>query len=88
MAAGDIGRALGTPPSTMSASFNILSQAGLVTSRRVSRSIIYAVNYGGMTDLLSFLMEDCCAGDPQICAPLATPRAMPQVEAINAGLGG
>jgi ArsR family transcriptional regulator len=70
MAAGDIGRALETPPSTMSASFNVLSQAGLVTSRRLSRSIIYAANYDGMTELLSFLMEDCCAGSPQICAPL------------------
>lgn len=71
MAAGDIGRALETLPSTMSASFNVLSQAGLVTSRRVSRSIIYSANYDGMTELLSFLMEDCCAGNPQICAPLA-----------------
>ena len=71
MAAGHIGRALATPPSTMSASFKVLNQAGLVTSRRVSRSIIYSANYDGMTELLSFLMEDCCAGNPQICAPLA-----------------
>jgi hypothetical protein len=24
-----------------------------------------------MRDLLGFLMEDCCAGKPEICAPLA-----------------
>jgi ArsR family transcriptional regulator len=24
-----------------------------------------------MSDLLGFLVEDCCAGRPEICAPLA-----------------
>ena len=24
-----------------------------------------------MSALLAFLMEDCCAGSPEICAPLA-----------------
>jgi hypothetical protein len=24
-----------------------------------------------MRELLAFLMEDCCAGRPEICAPLA-----------------
>jgi hypothetical protein len=23
-----------------------------------------------MSDLLAYLMEDCCAGDPSICGPL------------------
>lgn len=70
MAAGEIARALGAPASTMSASFNLLSQAGLITSQRAGRSIIYAANFDGMSDLLAFLMEDCCGGNPQICAPL------------------
>lgn len=42
-----------------------------IASRRDGRSIIYTANYGRMTDLLGFLMEDCCAGKPEICAPLA-----------------
>jgi hypothetical protein len=48
-----------------------MANAGLVTSRRDGRSIIYAADYGGMSQLLAFLMEDCCQGRPEVCAPLA-----------------
>ena len=68
--AGEIARRLGTLPNTLSASLNILSQAGLVASRREGRSIIYTAEYAAMRDLLAFLMEDCCAGAPAVCAPL------------------
>ena len=71
MAAGEIARATGALPNTLSSNLNILSGAGLVTSRRDGRSIIYAAAYERMRELLAFLMEDCCAGKPEICAPLA-----------------
>lgn len=71
MAAGDIARAIGALPNTLSANLNILSHAGLVASRRDGRSIIYSVSFERMSDLLAFLVEDCCAGDRNICAPLA-----------------
>ena len=77
MAAGDIARATGALPNTLSSNLNILSGAGLVTSRRDGRSIIYAAAYGQMRDLLAFLMEDCCAGSPEICAPLAAIASRP-----------
>ncbi|HLI64731.1 MAG TPA: helix-turn-helix transcriptional regulator [Caulobacteraceae bacterium] len=72
MAAGDIARATGSLPNTLSTNLNVLAGAGLATSRREGRSIIYAAGYGRMSALLAFLMEDCCAGAPQICAPLAS----------------
>ncbi len=71
LAAGEIARRLEVLPNTLSASLNILSHAGLVDSRRDGRSIIYTARYDAMRDLLAFLMEDCCAGAPQICGPLA-----------------
>lgn len=71
MAAGDIARKLDTPPNSLSANLNILSHAGLVESHRNGRSIIYSACYEQMTNLLSYLMEDCCNGAPEICAPLA-----------------
>lgn len=37
---------------------------------RDGRSIIYTADYGRMTDLLAFLLEDCCEGSPNVCAPL------------------
>jgi len=70
LAAGEVARRLDMLPNTLSANFNLLGQAGLVTSRREGRSIIYSANYAAMSALLGFLMEDCCGGAPEICAPL------------------
>jgi DNA-binding transcriptional ArsR family regulator len=77
MAAGEIARATGVLPNTLSSNLNILGAAGLVASRRDGRSIIYAAAYDRMRDLLAFLMEDCCAGKPEICAPLAMLASRP-----------
>ena len=71
MAAGDIARATGSLANTLSANLNLLSGAGLVSSRREGRSIIYSAGYDRMSELLAFLMEDCCSANPEICAPLA-----------------
>jgi DNA-binding transcriptional ArsR family regulator len=71
VAAGEIARALNVLPNSLSANLNVLSHAGLIASRRDGRSIIYKADYDAMSGLLGFLMEDCCAGAPQICAPLS-----------------
>lgn len=71
LAAGEIARATGSLANTLSANLNVLASAGLVASRREGRSIIYSAAYDRMRELLAFLMEDCCGGKPEICAPLA-----------------
>lgn len=71
LAAGEIARTLDTPPNTMSAQLLVLANANLIKARRDGRSIIYAVDYSAMSDLLLFLTEDCCNGRPEMCAPLA-----------------
>ncbi|WP_426011317.1 ArsR/SmtB family transcription factor [Caulobacter sp. DWR2-3-1b2] len=70
VSAGEIARQLSMIPNSLSANLNVLSHAGLIVSRRDGRSIIYSAAYGAMTGLLGFLMEDCCGGNPEICAPL------------------
>ena len=70
MAAGDIAREVGALPNTLSSHLTILGHAGLIRSRRDGRSVIYSADYEGMRGLLGFLIEDCCAGRPEICAPL------------------
>jgi len=67
--AGEIARRLDMPPSTLSSHLAILDHAGLTRSRRDGRSIIYTADYGAMQGLLGFLLEDCCGGAPEICAP-------------------
>ena len=71
MAAGEIARATDSLANTLSTNLAILAAAGLVASRRDGRSIIYTAAYDQMRELLAFLMEDCCGGKPEICAPLA-----------------
>lgn len=70
MAAGEIAREIGALPNTLSSHLTILGHAGLIRSRRDGRSIIYSADYERMRDLLGFLVEDCCGGRPEICAPI------------------
>jgi DNA-binding transcriptional ArsR family regulator len=86
MSAGEIARVTGAISSTLSANLAILSRAGLVAARRDGRSIIYTAGYGRMRELLAFLMEDCCAGKPEICAPLSAVVSAPcEVEGRSCG---
>jgi DNA-binding transcriptional ArsR family regulator len=71
LAAGDIARAIAVPQNTMSAHLAILARAGLVMSERKSRSIIYRANLPAFQDLTSFMVEDCCGGRGELCAPVA-----------------
>ena len=69
--AGEIARRLAVLPNSLSTNLNILNHADLVTSRREGRSIIYTARYDEMAALLAYLMQDCCGGSPDICAPVA-----------------
>lgn len=70
MLAGEIGEALEVKQNTMSANLNILAQAGLIKSDREGRNIRYFIDFKNLGQLLSFLMEDCCGGRPEICRPV------------------
>jgi len=69
--AGVIARTTGALANTLSANLNVLAAAGLVASRREGRSIIYTAAYDQIRELLAFLVEDCCGGEPEICGLLA-----------------
>lgn len=75
LAAGDIARQLDVPQNTMSAHLGILARAGLIRSERHSRSIIYRADLDGLRALTLFLVKDCCAGSPELCAPLLSELA-------------
>jgi ArsR family transcriptional regulator len=67
MPAGEIAERLELPPATLTFHLKELSHAGLVESRRAGRSIIYSLRCAGMNELLTFLAEDCCQGQPELC---------------------
>ena len=70
LAAGEIADQHAVVQNTMSSHLAILSRAGLITRSRQGRSIRYRAVYDAMRALVLYLLEDCCRGESQICAPI------------------
>ena len=64
LAAGEIARRLGVQQSTLSDHLRALFSAGVVTSERKGRSIVYRANKDAMLDLIEFMRETCIIGRP------------------------
>ena len=67
--AGAIASRLGVPPSSLTFHLRELTYAGLITQRRLGRQMIYAADFAAMNTILSYLTENCCGGNPPLCAP-------------------
>lgn len=61
LAAGVLSEALGTPHNTLSFHLNHLSNAGIISSRKEGRSVIYSANFDITRDLIAFMVKDCCS---------------------------
>lgn len=70
IAAGEIARLVDVPQNTMSAHLATLTSCGLACSERKSRSILYRADLERFRALMVFLLQDCCSGRPEVCAPL------------------
>jgi DNA-binding transcriptional ArsR family regulator len=84
--AGVISEQLNTPHNTMSFHLNHLSNAGIVSSTKQGRSVIYSANFEGMRELIGFMVEDCCSGDmAKISEDKATGCSVIELSACCAG---
>lgn len=61
MPAGALSEALSVPHNTLSFHLGHLSNAGIVSSRKEGRSVIYAARFDTMRNLIGFLVRDCCS---------------------------
>src|SRR4026207_1621745 len=66
-AAGSIGETLGGAGGKVSLHLKELARAGLVSSRQERQFIYYAVDFGRMAELMTYLTQNCCKGMPQAC---------------------
>lgn len=66
--AGRIAELMEMPASSLSFHLKELHRAGLLASRQDGRSIIYSARYETMNDLLGYLTQNCCGGNP--CSPV------------------
>ena len=64
--AGELAEKLDVAKPTLTFHLKELSHAGLVSSQRDGRSIIYKLEYDAMRTLLDYLTKDCCAGHPEL----------------------
>jgi DNA-binding transcriptional ArsR family regulator len=65
-AAGEIGEAVGARPSRLSFHLSGLTEAGILGATKVSRSVVYRVDFAAMGALMGYLVHDCCADDPRV----------------------
>jgi len=73
--AGVIAETVGAPHNSLSSHLAILVRAGLLRSSREGRTIIYRSDVEGMRSLISFLINDCCNGHPELCGLLGVDRS-------------
>ena len=74
IAAGEIAKRLALAPSTLNFHLRALQIAGLVDSRSEGRFVIYVAQFNAMSNLLTYLMDDCCGGNPCSPVPQSSPR--------------
>ncbi|MDQ0441928.1 ArsR/SmtB family transcription factor [Methylobacterium persicinum] len=68
--AGRIAAVVEGTPSTLSFHLSQLEQAGLVKSRRQANSVIYTAVPYALGGLVTYLMDECCGGRPELCADI------------------
>ncbi|WP_417248465.1 ArsR/SmtB family transcription factor [Celeribacter sp.] len=64
----EVGRILEIKPSTLSGHLSTLKRAGLVSTKRQHREVLYAPRLDAVNGLVRFLLQDCCGGDEAACA--------------------
>lgn len=70
LSAGALAEMLDVPAPTLSFHLAQLRGAGLISQRRASRSLIYAVDVDRMNAVIAFLSDRCCGSRPGLCLPL------------------
>ncbi|NQD38477.1 helix-turn-helix transcriptional regulator [Permianibacter sp. IMCC34836] len=80
LVAGQIAEQLALPAATLSFHLKELSQAGLIAGRQQGRFISYSVQVMAMNELLGFLTDNCCGGEPCGLGSPATAGCCPTPE--------
>lgn len=75
LVAGEIGNALGVPPTNLSFHLKALTHAELVSVVQEGRYQRYRANLALMQELIGYLTAECCSGHPEQCAELCQPAA-------------
>lgn len=81
MPAGELSTQLGIPSNTLSFHLNQMRHANLVKSQRKGRSIYYFADLNFTNSLLTYMVENCCALDPDL--PLSEKTSCTPIKSIK-----
>ena len=70
MVAGEIATKLNLPPTNLSFHLKALTHSNLVSVEQEGRYQRYRANISLMTNLIGYLTDECCFGNPDQCAGL------------------
>lgn len=74
LSARDLAARMDAVPGRISGQLGELATAGLVSRRGAGDATRYRAEIDAIRGLLAFLVEDCCTGSPELCAPAAQAR--------------
>lgn len=77
MVAGEIAAAVKVPPTNLSFHLKALTQARLLEVEPEGRFLRYRANIPLMLDLVAYLTEECCSGNPEQCVDLRAASKVP-----------
>ena len=83
MTPGGVAESLALPAAPLSFHLKELAQAGLVTQQRSGRHLIYRAEYARMNELLGYLTDHCCQGEPCLDGGAVACRANPLLHAAE-----
>jgi DNA-binding transcriptional ArsR family regulator len=87
MVAGEIASTVKIPPTNLSFHLKALTQGRLVNVEQEGRYLRYRANIPLMLDLVAYLTEECCSGNPDACVDMRAKskvslRVLPPVASI------
>ena len=81
LSAGSISGAIGISPASMSFHLKDLVKAHLIEQRHEGRKIFYSAQFATITDLIRYLTENCCGGNP--CLPVCLPATATNLPSLR-----
>ncbi|WP_348945340.1 metalloregulator ArsR/SmtB family transcription factor [Chitinibacter sp. FCG-7] len=78
LVAGEIAAALELPATNLSFHLKSMVHANVVTVEQEGRYMRYRANLALMLELIAYLTEECCEGNPEQCLPMMASPCAPE----------
>lgn len=72
LVAGELSQLTGIPKSNLSFHLKAIAGSGLVSMQREGRHTRYRASIALMLEVIAYLTDECCSGDPEYCRQCRT----------------